>query len=169
MLMPKPLDLTGSRFGKLTVLSRALDGVLPSGRGYVRWKALCDCGELTEVATTHLRSGGTVSCGCWRVSRVTVANLKHGGHGSPEYITWRSMIQRCENPKATGYSRYGGVGVKIHPLWRESFSEFLQAVGPRPTLEHSLDRYPDPHGDYVPGNVRWATAKQQRANHRKKS
>lgn len=49
--------------------------------------------------------------------------------------------------------------------WQESFQAFVADVGERPT-GMTLDRYPNPAGDYEPGNVRWATPLQQRHNRR---
>jgi hypothetical protein len=74
------------------------------------------------------------------------------------------MIQRCSNPKATRYERYGGRGIKVCDRWVESFDAFLADVGPRPSAWHSIDRYPDNDGNYEPGNVRWATAAEQQQN-----
>ena len=56
------LDLVGQRFGRLTVLER----IGSNGGKYVYWRCQCDCGNIVEVATRNLRSGGTVSCGCNR-------------------------------------------------------------------------------------------------------
>lgn len=78
---------------------------------------------------------------------------------TPEYISWMSARQRCNNPKATGFQRYGGRGVRMCPRW-DSFACFLEDMGQRPTGT-SLDRFPNPDGDYGPGNCRWATAKEQ--------
>lgn len=76
------------------------------------------------------------------------------------------MIQRCENPKVNVYRLYGGMGVRVHGAWRASFAAFLNDVGRRPSATHSLDRYPDPNGNYEPSNVRWATDVEQGRNRR---
>jgi len=82
----------------------------------------------------------------------------------PLYGLYRGMISRCENPKANAYHRYGGRGIKVCKRWRDDFKAFVEDVGKRPSKKHSLDRYPNPDGDYEPSNTRWATSKQQRAN-----
>jgi len=89
--------------------------------------------------------------------------LKHGFHGTPTYRSWCAMKSRCLNPNAHKYECYGGAGVKIHPPWLK-FENFLRDMGVRPSLHHSLDRFPNPRGSYVPGNVRWATREQQNSN-----
>jgi hypothetical protein len=85
-------------------------------------------------------------------------------HKSSEYGIWCSMKGRCLNPNAHKYNLYGGNGVKIHPEWIDSFDAFYRDVGPRPSPRHSLDRFPDKTGNYEPGNVRWATQKEQMRN-----
>lgn len=69
------------------------------------------------------------------------------------------MKQRCLNPKATAFRYYGGRGIGVCELWLK-FDNFIADVGPAPTERHSLDRFPDPDGNYEPGNVRWATTAQ---------
>jgi hypothetical protein len=75
------------------------------------------------------------------------------------------MKQRCQNPKATGYWRYGGAGVTVCEQW-QTFEGFLADMGVAPSDKHSLDRWPDKYGGYRPGNVRWATQTEQMRNAR---
>jgi len=81
----------------------------------------------------------------------------------PEYSAWSAMKGRCSNQKHPWYHRYGGRGVKVCDLWKSSFDAFLNDIGHRPSNNHSLERI-DNDGDYEPGNVRWATKKEQARN-----
>lgn len=101
--------------------------------------------------------------------------LKHGhsiGHsllGVPvtaEYAAWNGIKARCGNPKDKGYKNYGGRGIRVCPEWHDSFEAFLRDIGPRPSEDHSIDRYPNNDGNYEPGNVRWATWSEQCRNRR---
>lgn len=93
--------------------------------------------------------------------------MKHGHTArrqpnSPTYISWRGMIERCSNPNNISWKHYGALGITVFPPWR-SFVRFLADVGLRPAGT-SLDRFPNKRGNYEPGNVRWATPKQQANN-----
>jgi hypothetical protein len=89
--------------------------------------------------------------------------MKTSRSAHPLYHLWREMHRRCSNPNADNYPRYGGRGVKVCERWN-NFLSFLEDVEPRPSPEHTLDRYPDRHGDYEPINHRWATPKEQQLN-----
>ena len=86
------------------------------------------------------------------------------GAWTAEYRSYRGMIQRCTYSKHNRWERYGGRGVRICKEWLNDFPAFLAYVCRKPTPQHSLDRYPNPDGNYEPGNVRWATPKEPRAN-----
>jgi hypothetical protein len=94
---------------------------------------------------------------------------KHGhtqhGRQSPEYKSWHAMMQRCRNQNDDNWRHYGGRGISVCDRW-SSFECFLADMGARPSLGHSLDRFPDPNGNYEPGNVRWATLDEQHNNKR---
>jgi hypothetical protein len=94
--------------------------------------------------------------------------LRHGHtrgyRASSEYKTWISMKDRCLNSNHPYFKYYGGAGVTICPQWLNSFETFLNDVGPRLSAKHSIDRFPDRHGNYEPGNVRWATRREQVLN-----
>jgi hypothetical protein len=85
-----------------------------------------------------------------------------------EYGIWRTMLSRCRNPKTKEYVNYGGRGIQVCDRWENDFEAFLSDTGPRPSKRHSLDRI-DVDGNYEPHNVRWATAREQAANQRKRT
>lgn len=150
------IDLTGQRFGRLTVLGR--DGFRRRNRGgsIPLWSVRCDCGTEKIVVGANLRRGLTTSCGC------TYA-IRHPPGTKYEYKIYVGMIQRCTNPKSPGYKNYGGKGVRVCERWRASFLAFLQDMGRRPSSQYSIDRI-DSRGDYAPENCRWATWLQQGRN-----
>lgn len=81
------------------------------------------------------------------------------------YARWRGIITRCTNPNSIGWAYYGGRGISVCDEWRRSFAAFYAYVGDCPAPDMTLDRI-DNDGNYEPGNVRWATQKEQRANMR---
>lgn len=172
-------DITGQRFNRLTAR-------WPAGRtqAHVYWLCSCNCGTLRVVRFGNLVNNQVKSCGCQKressartgrrvlkeighlgTAAAAIANTTHGFSGrggSREYRTWQTMIQRCRNPVNTNYYRYGGEGVQVCDRWLD-FRNFLEDMGPRPEGK-TLDRYPNPYGNYEPGNCRWATPKEQANN-----
>lgn len=160
----KVIDLKGKKFGRLTIIDFA---EIRYRRAF--WLCECVCGNVKIVDGIRLRSGKTRSCGCLRremsAERGRRLNTIHGGSYTSEYRIWISMRSRCLDETHTSYHNYGGRGIKVCDRWRESFVSFLEDMGPRPSLQHSIDRI-DNDGDYTPKNCRWATMKEQRRNSR---
>jgi hypothetical protein len=169
--MGKKIDLTGQKFGRLTVLydaARALNKAR-----MIMWRCLCDCGVETLVTTGELRSGGTKSCGCLRIEKARenvqlaiAERTRHGhclnGENTSTYHTWQGMIQRCTNPNAPAYEDYGARGITIEDERWYDFVNFLEDMGCRPE-GRTLDRI-DFNRGYCKQNCRWATPAEQTAN-----
>ena|SRR6266481_988599 len=159
MTLPYPTIQRGRRFGFLTVVSRA------KVNGLRTWLCECDCGRLTYATTNKLNADIKKSCGCMRFEMIDAAKRKHGRSGTPEHQVWKGMTKRCTNRNSKDYEEYGARGIAVCDEWRKSFRAFFDHIGPRPTPQHSLDRIDNARG-YEPGNVRWATPKEQSNNRR---
>lgn len=156
----------GVRFGRLTVIEPSYTSLFENTRaGHDRLVTCrCDCGNEVDVLLGNLARGYTVSCGCWAKEKTAERVTIHGETGSRLYWVWHNMIERCTNPNATNYERYGGRGITVCPEWRSSFEAFMawaMANGYQPGLQ--VDRK-DNDGPYTPSNCRWATRKQQARN-----
>lgn len=161
--MPNSIIVSpGDRFSRLTVLREA-----ETQKKHRRFECLCECGMVTVTPLSNLRNGTAKSCGCWQKQVVSQASRKHGAYLTREYGIWESMLARCYNKNNSNWKFYGGRGITVCAQWREDFTRFLADVGKSPTCQHTIDRYPDQNGNYEPGNVRWATMKEQSRNTRR--
>ena len=154
--------MEGLRFGSLTVLRREGSTPRNNGGAVATWRCRCDCGQTVVVRGYKLRQGAKKACGI------------NGHHYRTAFVEstksenriWNGMLQRCYNPKSKAWSNYGGRGIKVCKRWKESFENFLNDMGPRPSPNHSIDRHPDMNGNYEPTNCRWATPTEQGLNRR---
>ncbi len=155
----------GMRFYNWILIQRVPDKKKSSQITKNRWRVECQCELKTRVTVPRhyfLRvKNPKKDCGC---SRKTLRTTQ-----PREYSIWQMMRRRCNYPSHVSYKYYGGRGIKVFPEWdtqKTGFEAFFAYMGPAPSLEYTLDRWPDNDDGYHPGNVRWATAKEQRANQR---
>lgn len=148
-------DLTGQKFGRLTVLydSEDRDGV--SRR--VIWLCKCDCGNLKRVKGNDLKTGNTKSCGCLNREMSRKRMFKHGDRYTRLYQIWTEMKRRCHAKKRECYKYYGGRGIRVCNEWKNSYPTFkFWAIlnGYKDNL--TIDRINN-DGNYKPGNCQWLT------------
>ena len=165
-------DLTGMRFGRLTVTRLDHPYRLENGvHKHTRYWCVCDCGKEISVPAASLTRThkATRSCGCLKRDRQHLLHKTHGLSKTWEYKLLMSIKERCINPRNKKFSDYGGRGITIFQGWIDdpvSFINYIKDVlGPKPTKGHSLDRKENDKG-YEPGNLRWATAREQCMNQR---
>jgi hypothetical protein len=155
------IDLTGQTIGKWYVIKRA-----GSEYGKAMWECQCECGTKSRVKAYALLNKKSTACSttCSQKGRKRL----HNKTDHPLYHKYKNMIRRCYNPKSSSFKNYNAAGIKVCERWLESIENFFKdiknSIGFCPPGK-SLDRI-DPYGNYEPGNVRWATAKEQSNNQR---
>lgn len=157
--MGKFQDLTGQKFGRLTVIKRDKNKY-----GRVTWLCRCECGNMCIVTANSLKTGNSTSCGCFRKEHPN--HTKHNQRHTRLYKIWLKMKQRCFNSKDKSYKNYGGRGITMYDKWVNDFMSFYywsKENGYKEDL--SIDRI-DNNGNYEPNNCRWTDKKTQNRNTR---
>lgn len=145
-------DLSNRKFNRLTVGKK----IKKDKNNVIQWECFCDCGNKLYVYASALKNGKTKSCGCLQKEHyLSSPGKKHGLHGSKEYKIWDAMIQRCHNQNNKAYHNYGGRGIFVCSEWKNSFKNFYNDMGPRPSDKHSIERKNNNKG-YDPENCIWA-------------
>lgn len=165
-------DLSGQRFGRLVAVSYS-----HTRRAKCMWRCKCDCGNETMVISGQLASNQTQSCGCL-VREISARRLTGGAIRPPmkrggasvthraEFMAWLDMKRRCTSQSSVSFAGYGGRGIDVCSRWMESFDNFIQDMGSRPSGGYSIDRIDNDRG-YSPDNCRWATRTAQMRNQRR--
>lgn len=154
------IDLTGKKVKHWTVVGRGPIKRMSTGLTQVVWLCKCDCGR-ERIIGGHVLVNWTPKCNCQKKTH------------HPLYKFAKGIQERVKNPESKGYENYGGrtdVHPWICPEWDTGQTldlavGLLEEIGPRPTPGHSIDRIDVGRG-YVPGNLRWATAREQAQNRR---
>ena len=155
-------NLTGKKFGKLTVLKRT--GT--DKRGQAIWLCKCECGNTIETITNRLNMGKTKSCGCLALENKRKMHTTHGKAHTRLNSVYRQMKQRCYSETSHAFKYYGGRGIAICDEWLADFQNFYDwAIKNGYEKGLSIDRI-DVNGNYEPSNCRWADDKTQARNTR---
>ena len=142
-------NLNGQKFGSLFVLKYDSN---------YKWFCKCLCGKIISVKSAKLKNGDTKTCGC-------KIGFSSGNSKLVEYKIWLGIKNRCYNKNYMHFDSYGKRGIKVCDRWLESFENFLEDMGKRPSKEFSIDRI-DVNKDYSPENCRWVDQKTQARNKR---
>lgn len=149
-------NLAGLVFGRLT----AGEYIKPS-----KWSCVCECGTEKVVSSHNLLNGTARSCGCLKLDALIARRTSHGMTNSSTYVAWCNMKARCYYVKLSGYHNYGGRGIEVCDRWLNSFENFLEDMGERPS-GLSLDRI-NTDLNYTKENCRWTDWSTQMNNQRR--
>jgi hypothetical protein len=136
--------------------------------------ARCSCGDISEYDKNNIDRGNSIRCRkCANKSRsekrsthgCSISMKESNPEGYLHYAVWQGMKRRCYLKTTRSYKNYGARGIVVCERWLESFDNFIEDMGFRPSKLYEIDRI-DTNGNYELGNCRWATKKQNSRNKR---
>lgn len=158
----KLIDLTGQKFGRLTVIKR----VENNNNNKVCFLCKCDCGNTIVVTGSRLKTGNTKSCGCLH-KEILIANnkktkrkynLPYDKLHKDIYFCWKAMKNRCSYKEL-----YKNKNIKVCKEWENFENFYYWSINNGYSKELSIDRINN-NGDYEPNNCRWVDVKIQNRN-----
>lgn len=159
-------DLSGSKFGRWTVIDEAEPKIVTGNRRIRHWNCVCECGNRRVVKEASLKKGVSKSCGCYHsdiMRNVGKQHITHGMSSTRLYAIYKHMLNRCYNKNDIRYNHYGGKGISVVEEWH-NFETFMKwALSHGYTDKLSIDRI-DVDKDYSPDNCRWTDAVTQANN-----